>query len=123
MDDDADIRAITLIALETVGGLEVAQCSSGRDALVRVGEFAPDLFLLDVMMPDLSGEQTLTALREIPHFAHTPAIFMTAKALKAEHAKLMELDVLEVITKPFDPMTLAENILRIWRRSLDTSSS
>lgn len=116
VEDDPDIREIAMIALETVGGLEVAQCGSGQEALARAPELEPGLFLLDVMMPGMNGEETLLALRAIPQFANTPAIFMTAKAQPTEVARLRDLGALEVITKPFDPMTLADQLLEIWNR-------
>lgn len=116
VEDDPDIREIALIALETVGGLNVEQCSSGQEALERAPDLAPDLFLLDVMMPGMNGEETFLALRALPQFAATPAIFMTAKAQPVEVARLRELGADDVITKPFDPMTLAEQIIDIWNR-------
>ncbi|MFC2968154.1 response regulator [Acidimangrovimonas pyrenivorans] len=116
VEDDMDIREIALIALETVGGLDVVQCESGAQALEMAPVEKPDLFLLDVMMPGMSGDETLLALRQMPEFADTPAIFMTAKAQQSEVDRLLEMGALDVITKPFDPMTLAEEILAIWRR-------
>ncbi|OIQ69977.1 response regulator ArlR [mine drainage metagenome] len=115
VEDDADIREIALIALETVGGLTVEQCASGKDALLRVSAFQPDLFLLDVMMPCMTGEETLLAFRAMPQFSSTPVIFMTAKAQHSEVEKLKQHGALDVITKPFDPMELANQILAIWR--------
>lgn len=117
VEDDPDILEIALIALETVGGLSVTQCSSGDEALAAVHDVKPDLFLLDVMMPGLSGEQTLRKLHAIPEFASTPAIFMTAKAQVSELQKLRETGVLDIIIKPFDPMTLADQIVALWRQS------
>lgn len=115
VEDDADIREIAMMALEVVGGLTVTQCASGREALERAPAEAPDLILLDVMMPGMSGDETLLALREMPQFAQTPAIFMTAKAQQSEVERLKALGALDIITKPFDPMTLAEQIVDIWR--------
>ena len=116
VEDDPDIREIALVALEVVGGLTVDQCASGPEALQRAPGIAPDLLLLDVMMPGMSGEDTLAGLRAMPQFAATPAIFMTAKAQPAEVEKLRQLGAAEVITKPFDPMTLADQVLAIWAR-------
>ncbi len=115
VEDDPDIREIALMALEVVGGLDVDQCASGADALERAPGIAPGLLLLDVMMPGMSGDETLTALRKMPQFADTPAIFMTAKAQLSEVDRLKQLGALDVITKPFDPMTLADQILKIWQ--------
>lgn len=115
VEDDADIREIAMMALEVVGGLTVTQCASGAEALERAPGEAPDLLLLDVMMPGMSGDETLAALRRMDQFAETPAIFMTAKAQQSEVARLKEIGALGVITKPFDPMTLADEIVAIWR--------
>lgn len=117
VDDDPDIREISRIALELVGGLEVVQFASGQEALAGALAAQPDLFLLDVMMPGMSGEQTLQALRAIPAFATTPAIFMTAKAQHSDIDTLKAAGALEVIVKPFDPMLLAADILRIWSQA------
>jgi CheY-like chemotaxis protein len=116
IEDDEDIREIALIALETVGGLEVIQCASGLEALARAAAIQPDVFLLDVMMPGMTGEETLSALRAMPAFAHTPAIFMTAKAQHSDVRRLLDQGALDVIIKPFDPMTLASQIVEIWTR-------
>jgi CheY-like chemotaxis protein len=115
VEDDADIREIALIALETVGGLTVEQCASGKEAILRVAMFQPDLLLLDVMMPGMTGEETLQAFRAMPQFAATPVIFMTAKAQQSEVEKLKRQGALDVITKPFDPMELASQIVAIWQ--------
>lgn len=114
VEDDPDIREIAQMALEVVGGLEVVQCASGAEALEAAPSSAPDLILLDVMMPGMSGDETLLALRKMPQFADTPAIFMTAKAQQSEVERLKDLGAKAVITKPFDPMTLADQILAVW---------
>ncbi|KEO53340.1 response regulator [Thioclava indica] len=116
VDDDDDIRVITQLALEVVGKLELRQCASGQEALSSVAEFTPDLFLLDVMMPGMSGEETLEALRRLPGMEKIPVIFMTAKAQTDDVARLMDLDSARVITKPFDPITLASEIVEIWQQ-------
>lgn len=116
VEDDPDIREIALIALEMVGGLQVVQFASGREALEGAAAARPDLFLLDVMMPGMNGEETLSALREKAEFAETPAIFMTAKAQQSDVRKFLEAGALDVIVKPFDPMQLGNQILAIWNK-------
>lgn len=116
VEDDPDIREIALIALEMVGGLEVVQFSSGREALDGAVAARPDLFLLDVMMPGMNGEETLQSLRAMPEFCATPAIFMTAKAQHSDLHKLVAAGALDVIVKPFDPMQLATQVIAIWSR-------
>lgn len=114
VEDDADIREIAKIALEMIGGFEVNQFSSGHEAVACAESFAPDLLLLDVMMPIIGGEDTLRELRKIPSLDAVPAIFMTAKAHEREKQALLNAGAVAVIVKPFDPTTLAEDIRAIW---------
>jgi len=115
VEDDPDIQMIASLALETLGGFELRICSSGEQALAEAAGFAPDLLLLDVMMPGLDGPQTLEALRHQPGLAATPAIFMTAKVQTEEVDEYRRLGALGVIPKPFDPMTLAERVRQLWQ--------
>lgn len=117
VEDDPDIQEIAAIALEAVGGFEIAQFSSGAAAIAAAVDFAPDLVLLDVMMPGLSGEQTFLGLRELPQLAKVPAVFMTAKAQDSDVQALKTLGAIGVITKPFDPMTLSDEIRALWAAS------
>jgi len=110
VEDDPDIRTITEIALATVSGFDLMQCASGEEAIERARDFAPDILLLDSMMPGLSGAETLEALRKFDHIRNTPAIFMTAKAQPQEVKAHLELGAIAVITKPFDPMKLGAEI-------------
>src|SRR5271154_917225 len=84
IDDETDILAVAKLALETVGGFETRQCSSGAEALIEVSNSPPDLILLDVMMPQMDGPATLKALRQDPATAGIPVIFMTAKVQPSE---------------------------------------
>ena len=115
VEDEPDIRTVSKMALEMVGGYTVEVCHSGKEALKKVERFNPDLFLLDVMMPDLTGPQTLTELRKQPQFANTPAIFMTAKVQTHEILEYDSPNVLGVIPKPFDPMVLSAELLELWK--------
>ena len=114
VEDDADIRMILEFSLVSVGGYEVLACSGGREALERAGSFRPDLVLLDVMMPDLTGPETLAALRELPEMQDVPVVFITAKAMPEEVEKLLGYGATGVIVKPFDPMSLPEQIRIYW---------
>ena len=114
VEDEPDIRFVAEMALQAVGGFTVITCASGEEALSAAPEARADLLLLDVMMPGMDGPGTLKALRALPATAHTPVIFMTAKVQAAEVAVYKALGALEVIAKPFDPMTLAAQIPRIW---------
>lgn len=114
VEDEPDIQAIAKLALEAVGGFTVKICSSGQEALDSVGDFAPDLVLLDVMMPGMDGPSTLKALRELTGCSNTPIVFMTAKVQPQEVASYKELGALDVIAKPFDPMSLPNQVRTIW---------
>lgn len=116
VEDEPDIQTIARTALESVGGFNVEVCNSGAEALDKAANFAPDLILLDVMMPDMDGPATLDSLRGLPATANTPVIFMTAKAQPQEIQRFRSLGALDVITKPFDPMTLADQVLSIWSK-------
>ena len=114
VEDEVDIRTVAKLALEAVGGFEVEVAASGDEALLRVRDFAPDLLLLDVMMPGMDGPATLRVLRAQSQTEFVPAIFMTARALPGEVAALKAEGALGVITKPFDPMALADQVRMFW---------
>lgn len=116
VEDEPDIREVAKIALEMVGKLTVIMCSSGEEALKRAAEAKPDLLLLDVMMPGMDGPSTLKALRQIPATAGVPAVFMTAKVQPKEIQEYKALGAVEIVAKPFDPMTLAQTLRDIWAR-------
>lgn len=113
VEDDDDIRTVAKLALEAVGGFEVLDCALGAKAIAEGPAFAPELILLDVMMPEMDGPTTLRALRQIDSMADVPVIFMTAKVMQSEVAEYMEMGALGVIPKPFDPMALADRIKEI----------
>lgn len=117
VEDDPDIREVAQMALETVGGFDVITCESGRQAVRVAAERMPDLVLLDWMMPGLDGGQTLAALREREATRDLPVVFMTAKARPEECSRMRDLGALDVIVKPFDPMTLSDTISDIWMRN------
>ena len=114
VEDEPDIQAVAKLALEMVGGFTVKICSSGEEALREAADFAPDMILLDVMMPGIDGPATLKGLREQPALSQVPVAFMTAKVQAAEVSHYKSLGALDVIAKPFDPMALADRVRAIW---------
>ncbi|MGA2550092.1 MAG: response regulator [Burkholderiaceae bacterium] len=116
VEDDNDIREVAGMALEHVGQLEVLLCASGRDALEKVEDFAPDMVVLDVMMPDMDGPATLLGLRKIPSMVNVPVVFVTAKVQPSEVAEFLSLGAVDIVAKPFDPMTLTDSLRQIWAR-------
>ena len=118
IDDDADIRLIAGLSLGRVGGMEVIQAASGADGVQKAREERPDVILLDMMMPTMDGSETLAALRAQPATALTPVIFLTAKAVGAEVERMKALGGAGVLTKPFDPRTLSDEVRALVRQSL-----
>lgn len=119
VEDDHDILEIAGLCLTAIGGFEVAQYCQGRLAVADAEECGADLFLLDVMMPEIDGVETLRLLREFEQHKDTPAIFMTAKNLNdgLETHHLGE-HVIGVIDKPFDTMQLTKEIQKLWAEHL-----
>jgi CheY-like chemotaxis protein len=115
VDDEPDIREIVQLALSLSPELEVHTCESGIKALQLLPMLRPDLVLLDVMMPGLDGPATFAQMREHETLRSIPVVFVTAKALPQEVDRFMSVGALGVISKPFDPMVLAQNVLDIWR--------
>jgi two-component system OmpR family response regulator len=114
VEDDPSIQAVAKVALEAVGGFQVLSCSSGQAALDQLVAFAPDFILLDVMMPDMDGPQTLAHIAQLIDIEQVPVAFMTAKVQPAEIAHYRSLGARDVIIKPFDPMQLAAQVRKIW---------
>lgn len=110
VDDDDAIRSVLEIALGLVGGFDVTNASSGLEALDIVAHQSFDVIVLDVMMPGLDGPSTLERLRTTPDTADVPVVFLTAKAQPHERRELESLGARGVIVKPFDPLTLADDI-------------
>jgi len=110
VDDEPDIRRIAKLGLSRVGKMDVVEATNGTEALARAKEDHPDAVLLDVMMPGLDGPSTLALLREDPATSAIPVVFLTAKAIAAEVDRLKSLGAAGVLTKPFDPMTLAREL-------------
>jgi CheY-like chemotaxis protein len=107
IDDEDDIRQVARLALARVGGMEVTDTSHSEDAVEIAVREKPDVVLLDVMMPGRDGPATLAALRADERTAALPVVFLTAKAMPTEIQRLKSLGATGVLTKPFDPMTLA----------------
>jgi CheY-like chemotaxis protein len=114
-DDEPDILEVSRIALETVGGYKVAVCESGADFLKLLPEFEPDFVIIDALMPDMNGLEVLSQMRMVDGFRKTPAVFLTGLVLERDLRALRASGAAAVITKPFDPMKLPQQINDIWR--------
>ena len=110
VDDEEDIREVAQLSLEMVGGWQVITGTSGIEAIAKAEVEQPDAILLDVMMPDLDGFATFERLQTNRATQQIPVIFLTAKVSSDDQRRFFELGVNGVITKPFDPMSLATQV-------------
>ncbi len=117
VDDDADIRVIIKMSLETVGSFNVHQFASGQEAVEAAASVQPQMLLLDMMMPDMSGEEVWKLITQQPGLATVPTVFLTAKAEDSFSQELRRKGAAAVITKPVDPMLLASQIKEIWHKA------
>lgn len=123
VEDEPDIRAVAELALTAVGGYELDVSEDGEQAIRNIPAFSPDLILLDVMMPGMTGPELYRHIKKIPGVSDTPVIFMTAKALKHEVEHYRELGAVGVIPKPFDAMTLSNQVQSLWDRVQNVTGS
>ena len=110
IDDEDDIREVASLSLELTEGWTVTTASGGSTGTALAQSLEPDAILLDVMMPDMDGPSTLRALQQLAATKSIPVIFLTAKVQSADRERFMLLGVRGVIAKPFDPLTLGQQI-------------
>jgi CheY-like chemotaxis protein len=110
IDDEEDIRQVAALSLETVAGWDVLMANSGANGIARAEEEQPDAILLDVMMPGMDGPTTFQQLKKNPATASIPVVLLTAKVQAADKKRFSDLGVAGVLFKPFDPLTLAQQI-------------
>jgi CheY-like chemotaxis protein len=110
IDDEEDIRAVSRMSLERVGGWEVLEADSGPRGVELAGAERPDAILLDAMMPDMDGPATIQQLKGEEATREIPVLFLTAKLQPSERERYVELGAAGVLAKPFDPMTLPDDV-------------
>lgn len=113
VDDDADIRDLSAAALRTVAGWEVHVADSGSEGLAKAASLAPDLVLLDHMMPDMDGAATLRALRARPETASIPVVLVTTRLRAEAREAFVALGAAGIVQKPFDPVALPGELERL----------
>jgi two-component system KDP operon response regulator KdpE len=112
---DDEPRMIHFIRLNLEhDGFEVVEATSGTEALELFRDAMPDLILLDVMMPDLDGFETLRLIREI---SNVPVIMLTAKGEEEDRVHGLELGADDYVTKPFSPRELVSRVHAVLRRT------
>jgi len=120
VEDEPDIRDIAKLVLENVGGFEVCVANGGQEALENIEAFSPDMILLDAMMPGMDGPSTFTEIRKIDNFKNTPVAFLTAKLMENDISSFLSMGAIGVIAKPFDPMTLSNQVKELWDETVQS---
>ncbi len=116
IDDEQDIRLLVGMALKKLGGFEVRAEPSGHEAITALQSgYQPDMILLDMMMPGMDGLETLRAIRDIPAQEATPICFFTAKVMPDEVDRWQRLGVCRILSKPFSPAALVQQIREAWQ--------
>jgi CheY-like chemotaxis protein len=110
IDDEGDIREVARLSLELTEGWTVATAGGGSAGVALALSMGPDAILLDVMMPEMDGPTTLSTLRQQGATRFIPVIFLTAKVQASDRDRYIQLGVRGVISKPFDPVTLGQQI-------------
>lgn len=112
VDDDADIRLVARMALKR-SGFTVTAVDNGAAAIAAVRASPPDVILLDWMMPEMDGPEVCRRLKEDPVLRVVPVIFLTARSQSAEIARGLALGAAGYIVKPFDALTLGDEVRKL----------
>ena len=110
IDDEDDIREVAALSLETVAGWNVLTANSGTAGIHAAVMEQPDAILMDVMMPGMDGPTTFRQMQLEPAISHIPVLLLTAKVQGTDQRRFADLGVAAVLSKPFDPLTLAQQI-------------
>lgn len=113
VEDEQDIRKVARISLQFRGGWTVVVAADGLEGLAMAASEKPDVILLDCMMPRMDGYEACRQLKLNPELQHIPVIFLTAKSQESEIKRGLQLGAVGYLVKPFNPMSLADEILRI----------
>ena len=110
IDDEDDIREVAALSLEATAGWEILTASSGAEGIDIASVEQPDAILMDVMMPDVDGPTTFGLMQQNPAVAGIPVLLLTAKVQGIDQRRFANLGVTAGLFKPFDPLTLAQQI-------------
>ncbi|PSB67681.1 response regulator [filamentous cyanobacterium CCP1] len=114
IDDEADIREIIKGCLEDIAEWDVLTASSGEEGIQLAIAGQPNGILMDVSMPGMSGLEALHTLQADSRTQMIPVVLLTAKALLEEQETFATLAIVGVIVKPFDPMTLVDQVADVF---------
>jgi CheY-like chemotaxis protein len=110
IDDEDDIREVAALSLESIAGWQVSTACSGAEGMKLAAAELPDAILMDVMMPAMDGPTTFREMQKSPTLAGIPVILLTAKVQGVDQRRFAGLGVTAVLFKPFDPLTLADQM-------------
>jgi len=114
-DDEPDVETVVEITVQTICDYDIKICPSGKELVECVEEYSPDLILINIMMPEMEGQETFQNLKNNEKTKDIPIIFITTKTQINEFEIFKDLGVIGLITKPFDPIKLCSDIDRIWK--------
>lgn len=117
VEDEPDIREIAAMTLSELGGFKLTICDSGQKALEQLQHEKPQLIMLDVMMPGMDGPTTYEKIKTMKNGEKVPVIFMTARVQAHEVEGYLEQGAIGVISKPFNPTTLAQEVYQLWSKA------
>jgi CheY-like chemotaxis protein len=115
-EDDRDIRELVAFSLRGLGGFDVTQAADGAEAVVRATAEHPDLILMDVRMPKMTGYEACRKLKENERTKDIPVIFLSAKGQESEIQQGLTVGAVEYILKPFAPDELVNRVRSALKR-------
>ncbi len=113
IDDEDDIREVAALSLEATAGWHILTARSGAEGISMAAAHRLDAILMDVMMPGVDGPTTFRTMQGMPEIASIPVLFLTAKVQGVDQRRFAGLGVAAVLFKPFDPLTLAQQICEV----------
>jgi len=114
IDDDEDILAIAKMCFESFGHFNAVTSTKPNEVIQLLEKHEPDLVLLDVMMPEIDGIEVLNNIRSDSKFDSIPIVFISAKVQQADIDRFLKIGALGVITKPFDPLEISNELSNLW---------
>lgn len=114
VEDEKDILMLGTMSLQDIGAFTVKTAADGKEALEILKDWVPDLIIMDVVMPILSGTETVKILQQDETLKKIPVFFLTAKSEDVVFDAYYALGVKEVFMKPFDPLNLAQVIQKAY---------
>lgn len=114
-EDERDIRELITFTL-SFAGHEIIQASNGAEAVELVQKVIPDLIMMDVRMPRMTGYEACRAIKQIEGVKDIPVVFLSAKGQDDEVADALEAGAMDYITKPFSPTELTEKIASLLKK-------